>query len=360
MKKSSRVFLGGLRFALMSVIVTAALSLTACSLWYSILPYGLSHTESTLSIHSLGGLFTINDNYLLETGRLDSRYGIIDVTDPEAPVISFTNVLDFGASDAAFLTSGEKTYGYLADANALRVVDFSSLPTSATLLSTPVASGVQRVDISGSYLYVALDTGVLVYDLSSPQAPRQVQSIKYLSDGSSQLVQGACAGNGLYVVSTSSTGSICLRPFTIDSTGTLTAGATTTTTGYFGGELAMKGSVVIAVMDSDDIVGVNFSNPAQPVWGKAVNPHASKYDGDGSFGLSRMTIVNNYLVDYCTGDLPMAIFEISDAMNPTFIYPDLSQAVDDLPWGAQDALSVRAPYIYLAMYEQYLHIFKMP
>jgi hypothetical protein len=37
---------------------------------------------------------------------------------------------DFGANDAAFATVGGKTYGYLADAGKLRVVDFSPPPSA--------------------------------------------------------------------------------------------------------------------------------------------------------------------------------------------------------------------------------------
>ena len=349
----------GLRFALIIVLAATSLSLTACGLWYSILPYGLTHMDSTLNIHSLGGLFTINENYLLETGRLDSRYGIIDVSDPENPVLAAAGGVTFGGSDAVFLKSGTKTYGYLADFGNLRVVDFTSLPASTTLLSTPITTGVQRVDIAGSFLYVALDTGVRVFSLASPQAPSQVQSLNY-TDGSTHVVMGAVASDSLFVVCSVRGSGPILRPYTIGSTGTLTAVATTTNPDFMGGELAIKGDVVLAASGADHLVPVDFANPASPTWKDAVDPHDTKYDGDSSFGFSRMTIVNNYLVAYCTEYVDMAIFEISNPRSPVFIFPTLSQDVDLLPAGAQDALCVRQPYIYLAMYNQYLHIFRMP
>ena len=359
MNARRRVFPHGLRFGLAIALAATSLSLAACGLWYSVLPYGLTHMDSTLSIHSLGGLFTINEKYLLETGRLDSRYGVIDVTDPENPILAAAGGQNFGGSDAVFLKSGGKTFGYLADFGSFRVVDFSSLPTSATLLSTPVTTGVQRVDISGSFLYVALDTGVLVFDLASPQAPRQVQSLSY-TGGSAYTVLGAVANDSLFVVCTQSGAVNLLRPYTIGSTGTLTAVPATTAAGFSGGELAVKGDVVLAASGADHLVPVDFADPASPVWNDAVDPHDTKYDSDSSFGFSRMTIVNNYLVTYCTGGVDMAIFEISNPRNPTFIFPTLSQQVDLLPAGAQDALCVRSPYIYLAMYNQYLHIYRMP
>jgi hypothetical protein len=237
---------------------------------------------------------------------VDSRYGILDISNPESPVIAYTNDTTFGASDAVFLQSGGKTYGYLVDSYALKAVDFSPLPNAAVVLSTPVASGVQRVTIYGHFLYVALDTGVLVFDLSSPGAPNQVQSLSFESDASAQTVAGVGADNNLYLVLTRSGADTIVRLYTIASSGILEPVAPYTIADFLGGELAMKGNVAIVANGADNLVPILLSDPAHPSLGTAVDPHNGKYDFEGSFGFSRMTVVNNYLAVYCTGDVVMA------------------------------------------------------
>ncbi|MFP4460161.1 MAG: LVIVD repeat-containing protein [Candidatus Zixiibacteriota bacterium] len=113
----------------------------------------------------------IRDNYAYVAGGSDGLV-IIDITNPEEPVISGSADGESGNEDAVFL-SGD--YAYCADGGGLRIYDVSNpgAPEEAGfLLIDGIATGVFVKD---NYAYVAAwEDGISIVEISDPTNPELV------------------------------------------------------------------------------------------------------------------------------------------------------------------------------------------
>lgn len=110
----------------------------------------------------------------LYVADLGGGFCIVNVEDPSSPELADCHDTDGEALDVA--VQGSHAY-IAADYAGLQIYDVGQ-PQSASLLVTASAHRARGVSISGNYAFVASDFGVIVFDVTSPEAPEILDSVK--------------------------------------------------------------------------------------------------------------------------------------------------------------------------------------
>jgi len=116
---------------------------------------------------------------------------IVDISDPTTP--DYYTVVD--TPDEALDVAIQGDYAYIADRQQLVIIDVSDLPTSPVIASGRPGPNLISVAVSGNHAYL-LDTtfGIHVYDVSDPLDPQWLGDLPYAGEGHMEIV-----GNRLYV-----------------------------------------------------------------------------------------------------------------------------------------------------------------
>ena len=109
------------------------------------------------------------------------RLAGVDVSNPDSPFLvgeTITPPLNqsFNYPEAPFAISNEAGYICL-ETNEVKIIDLANPANTTSVGTCPVTSGCNDVQVSNSYMYVATDTGVWIYDISEPFNPMFIKEI---------------------------------------------------------------------------------------------------------------------------------------------------------------------------------------
>lgn len=162
-----------------------------------------------------------------------------------------------GGSLARFTVVGDKLY--TIDNDQMRVFDIEENTNPTFEQTVDLISGVETVFPYNNFLYLGTQTGMLIYDISNPSAPRYVSMYEHVQACDPVVVQG----NYAYV--TVRSGTACRNTFNIDQ-----------------------------------LEVINVSNPAEPF---AVN----QYQLENPYGLG----IDNNLLFVCDGTAGLKVFDVT-------------------------------------------------
>ncbi len=162
-----------------------------------------------------------------------------------------------GGSLARFTVVGEKLY--TIDNDQMRVFDIAENTNPIFEQTVGLISGVETVFPYNNFLYLGTQTGMLIYDISNPSAPRYVSMYEHVQACDPVVVQG----NYAYVTIRSGT--------------------------------ACRNTVQI-----DQLEVINVTNPEQPF---AVNQYAL----ENPYGLG----IDDDLLFVCDGNAGLKVFDVT-------------------------------------------------
>jgi hypothetical protein len=166
-----------------------------------------------------------------------------------------------GGSLARFTVVGDKLY--TIDNDQMRIFDIEENTNPTFEQTVGLISGVETVFPYNNHLYLGTQTGMLIYDISNPSAPRYVSMYEHVQACDPVVVQG----NYAYVTVRSGT--------------------------------ACRNTVQI-----DQLEVINVSNPAQPV-------AVSQYPLENPYGLG----IDNNLLFVCDGNAGLKVFDATFTPN---------------------------------------------
>lgn len=162
-----------------------------------------------------------------------------------------------GGSLARFTVVGDKLY--TIDDNQMRIFDVEENTNPTFEQTVDLISGVETVFPYNNFLYLGTQTGMLIYDISNPSAPRYVSMYEHVQACDPVVVQG----NYAYV--TVRSGTSCRNAFNIDQ-----------------------------------LEVINVSNPTEPF-------QVNAYQLENPYGLG----VDNNLLFVCDGNAGLKVFDIT-------------------------------------------------
>lgn len=166
-----------------------------------------------------------------------------------------------GGSLARFTVVGDKLY--TIDNDQMRVFDIEENTNPTFEQTVDLISGVETVFPYNNHLYLGTQTGMLIYDISNPSAPRYVSMYEHVQACDPVVVQG----NYAYV--TVRSGTTCRNTANIDQ-----------------------------------LEVINVSNPAEPF-------AENQYQLENPYGLG----IDNDLLFVCDGNAGLKVFDVTFTPN---------------------------------------------
>ncbi|MDQ7815380.1 MAG: beta-propeller fold lactonase family protein, partial [Patescibacteria group bacterium] len=281
---------------------------------------------------------TVSGRYAYTANPLPGNdINIVDISNPELPVVVGTSTLTATAGPRAIAISGNYAYTANKTNGTVNVIDISN-PTSpiivaTTTLTTIGSAGTSGIAISGSHAYITNYSynSINVLDISNPLSPIVIASTTVGIRPDSIYLQGTYA----YVVNTGSDSLSVVNiadPNNPTIIGTKTFAATSNPYRVF-----VSGRYAYTINQGDSTLSViDVSNPALPI-GVGTSTLGTGTGASSLFVNGRYAYVTNGDID------TISVVDVSIPTSPTIV------ATGNLPSGAYtQSLYVSGRYAYTA------------